>query len=182
LLRSKPQPLGSLQLSTVQAILSSQTTAAPPHTPLLHLSPLVQALPSVHGVSSALFGFEQTPVAGSQLPAAWHWSLAMHVTGLAPLHTPATHESVFVHALPSLQAVPSALAGFEQAPVLASQLPAVWHWSLAAQTSGFAPTHTPFWHESLWVQPLPSEHAEPSALAGFEQLPVALSQVPAPWH
>jgi len=69
LLVSKLQPLGSTQLSTVQAILSSQVTVVPPHTPLVHLSPLVQALPSPHGVLSGLLGLEQVPVVGSQLPA-----------------------------------------------------------------------------------------------------------------
>jgi hypothetical protein len=70
LLRSKLQPPGSTQLSTVQTILSSQATAAPPHTPPVHLSPLVQALPSPHGVLSVLLGFEQLPVATSHVPAS----------------------------------------------------------------------------------------------------------------
>ena len=34
-------------------------------------------------------------------------------------------------------------------------------------------------HMSLAVQLLPSSHEEPSAFAGFEQTPVAPSQVPA---
>ena len=45
--------------------------------------------------------------------------------------------------LPSLQTVPFAAAGFEQAPVVVLQVPAVWHWSLAVQVFGFAPVHTP---------------------------------------
>ena len=43
--------------------------------------------------------------------------------------------SACVQALPSLHAVPLGLAGFEQAPVAGSQVPAVWHWSLAVQTT-----------------------------------------------
>jgi len=35
--------------------------------------------------------------------------------------------SLCVHALPSLQAVPLAFAGFEHIPVLGSHVPAVWH-------------------------------------------------------
>jgi hypothetical protein len=45
------------------------------------------------------------------------------VTGLDPVHVPAMHASVCVHALPSLQAVPLAATGFEQAPVAESHVP-----------------------------------------------------------
>jgi len=41
------------------------------------------------------------------------------------LHTPDAQASVFVHALPSLQAVPSLLTGLEHLPVALSQLPAL---------------------------------------------------------
>ena len=43
--------------------------AVPKHDPLLHASPVVHALPSVHAEPFALFGFEQIPVAESQVPA-----------------------------------------------------------------------------------------------------------------
>ena len=43
----------------------------------------------------------------------------------------------------SLQAVPLAAFGFEQTPVAVLQVPEVWHWSLAVQTTGFDPVHTP---------------------------------------
>jgi hypothetical protein len=50
-----------------------QVTAVPAwHEPLWQLSPTVQALPSVHEVPFAAFGFEQVPFAGLQTPAAWH--------------------------------------------------------------------------------------------------------------
>jgi hypothetical protein len=87
----------------------------------------VQAFPSLQADPSAFAGFEQVPVAVSQTPATWHWSKAPHVTGFNPVHTPPSHASVCVHAFPSLQLVPSAFAGFEQAPVAASQTPAMWH-------------------------------------------------------
>jgi hypothetical protein len=178
LLLSALQPPGSTQLSTVHAILSSHTMAVPPHTPLVHLSPLVQALLSPQAVLSGLFGFEQTPVAASHVPASWHWSLAEHVTGLAPVQTPVTHVSVLVHRLPSLQAVPSFLTGLLQAPVEVLQVPAVWHWSLAAHVTGLAPVQAPVWQVSTCVQALPSLQAEPSFLAGLLHVPVAASQVP----
>jgi hypothetical protein len=49
------------------------------------------------------------------------------MTGLAPTHAPAWQVSVWVQAFPSLQGVPFALAGFEQAPVSGLQVPASWH-------------------------------------------------------
>jgi hypothetical protein len=48
-----------------------------------------------------------------------------------------------VQALPSEQDAPSALTGFEHTPVAVLQVPAVWHWSGAAQVIGFAPTQAP---------------------------------------
>ena len=60
----------------------------------------------------------------------------MHTTGFVPTQTPAAQVSVCVHALPSVQGVPSAWAGLVQAPVAGSQVPAVWHWSEAVHTTG----------------------------------------------
>ncbi len=74
-------------------------------------------------------GLEQAPVAVLQVPAAWHESSAAHITGLPPVQVPAWQESLWVHASPSSQAVPSAL--LEQAPpppvdeVLAPPVPPV---------------------------------------------------------
>lgn len=40
----------------------------------------------------------------------------------------------------------------------------------------------PAWHVSDCVHALPSLHVVPSAFAGFEHVPVAVSHVPALWH
>ena len=101
------------------------TTGVPEQAPPPQRSPVVQALPSSHGVSSGLDGFEQTPVPTLQVPASWHESLAVHTTGLPLVHVPVWHVSVCVHALPSLHAVPFAFAGFEQTPVPALHVPAL---------------------------------------------------------
>ena len=106
----------------------------------------------------------------------------MQVTGFAPTHAPVWHVSLWVHALPSLQAVPFGFGGFEHAPVAGSQVPARWHWSCAVHVTGFAPTHAPFWHVSLRVHALPSLQVVPFAFAGLEQIPVAGAHVPAVWH
>ena len=49
---------------------------------------MVQALPSLQIVPLATGGFEQVAVAGLQVPAAWHWSWAVHATAV-PVHNPA---------------------------------------------------------------------------------------------
>jgi hypothetical protein len=158
------------------------TGLEPVHVPDWHVSLWVQALPSVHVVPFAAMGFEHAPVAVSQVPATWHWSEAVQVTGLEPAHVPDWHVSVWVHALPSLQVVPLAEIGFEHVPVVTSQVPAMWHWSEAVQVTGFEPVHVPDWHVSVWVQELPSLQEVPLAAIGFEHAPVAESQVPATWH
>src|SRR5207245_2456486 len=90
--------------------------------------------------------------------------------------------SVPVQALPSLQVAPSGFAGLEHVPVAGLQVPATWHWSAAAQTTGLVPVHTPARQVSVRVQALPSSQAAPSAFAGLEHVPVAGSHEPAAWH
>ena len=51
----------------------------------------MHALPSLHAVPFATAGFEQLPVAGSQVPGAWQESDAVHVTGLEPVQVPPEH-------------------------------------------------------------------------------------------
>src|SRR5207245_2531427 len=160
-----------------------QTTGfAPVQVPAWQVSVWVQALPSLQAAPSALAGVEQVPLAGSQMPATWHWSRALQTTGFAPVQVPAWQVSVWVQAFPSLQAAPSALAGLEQVPLAGSQVPATWHWSRAVQTTGFAAVQGAAWQVSVWVQAFPSLQAAPSALEGLEQVPLAGSQVPATWH
>ena len=95
---------------------------------------------------------------------------------------PLWHESVWVQALPSLQVVPLAAVGFEHVPVLGLQVPATWHWPLAAHVTGVEPAQTPDWHESTCVHALPSLQDVPFGRAGLEQAPLDGSQVPATWH
>ena len=154
----------------------------PVQLPVWQLSLCVQALPSLQAAPFAVAGFEQVPVLRSQVPARWHWSLAVQTTGVPPVQAPTWQVSPCVQALPSLQAAPFAFAGFEQVPVLRSQVPARWHWSLAVQATGVAPLQAPAWQLSLCVQALPSLQAAPSAFSGLEQVPVAGLQVPARWH
>ena len=96
----------------------------PVHVPFWQLSVWVQAFPSLHVVPFEAVGFEQVPLLGLHVPATWHWSLAVHVTGLEPVQVPFWQASLWVHALPSLQVVPFEAVGFEQVPLLGSHVPA----------------------------------------------------------
>jgi hypothetical protein len=170
--------VGSQTPATWQASSAVQTTVVPAvQTPAMHDDPQ----PAPQAVPSGLFGLVQAPVDGLQT-ASWQASAPVHATGLAPVQTPAWQVSVCVHRLPSLQAVPFAATGSEQAPVDGSQVPAVWHWSEAGQATGLPPVQTPAWQESVCVHRLPSLQAVPFATAGLVQAPVDGSQVPAVWH
>lgn len=100
------------------------TLLAGVHLPCWQVSLRVQALLSLQGVLAGDSGLVHVPLPVSHLPAMWHWSSATHVTGFPPLHAPFWHESVCVHALPSLHLVPFGAAGDEHRPVPASHAPA----------------------------------------------------------
>jgi len=85
--------------------------------PPWHESPSVHGLASLHFTPSALAGFEQMPVAVSQTPATWHWSLALQTTCPPPTHSPTWQVSVAVQASPSLHGLLAGFSGFVQAPV-----------------------------------------------------------------
>src|SRR5438309_455197 len=107
----------------------------PAQTPALQRSPSVLASPSSHGVPSGVTGFEQVPVSGSQVPASWHWSWAVHIAAMPAVHAPPWQVSVAVQALWSSHAAPSVLLGFEHSPVAGLHVPASWHWSGAGQVT-----------------------------------------------
>jgi hypothetical protein len=126
LLVSQVEQRGSPHVPSGLQVRGAGHLAAPAQTPAAeHTSLMVQASPSLQ-VAPALTGFEQAPVAGSQVPAEWHWSDAVQVFWVPP-QTPAVQTSPVVQALPSLQVLPSVDTGFEQAPVAGSQVPTSWH-------------------------------------------------------
>src|SRR6266481_2473151 len=135
---------------------------------------------AVQSLQPAIAGLEQLPVAGSHVPATWHWSRAVQVTGLLPTQLPLWQVSVCVQVLPSLHAVPLVAVGVEQLPVAGSHVPATWHGRRGVQEAGL-PTQLPLWQVSVCVQALLSSHAVPSVAEGLEQMPVAGSHVPATW-
>ena len=129
-----------------------QTTGLPPvQTPAWQVSRLAcRRCRRCTVVPSAAFGFEQTPVAGSQVPATWHWSGAVQTTGLPPVHD-AGLAGVGVAGRAGVAVVAGRAVGrfgFEQMPVAGLQVPATWHWSVAVQTTGLPPAQVPAWQVS----------------------------------
>jgi hypothetical protein len=98
------------------------------------------------------------------------------------LQAPLWQTSAPLQAFPSLQLVLSGTAGFEQAPVMGSQVPALWQASAAAQTTGEPPKQAPAWQLSSCVQALPSLQGLPLTETGYVQAPVVGSHEPASWH
>src|SRR5207253_2262216 len=99
-------------------------------------------------------GLVQMPDAGMQIPAAWHWSLAVHTTGFVPTQLPDWQVSVRVQALPSLQPVLFGACGLVQVAEEGSEVPAVWHPSVGVQA-------LPSLQPSVllrWTQPVPGLH------------------------
>jgi hypothetical protein len=181
-------PVAGVHVPVLQAFVRAlQSTAVPVlHVSVarLHVSTPLHALPSLQSASfahpHALLSTVQPPAASLQLSTV-HAIPSLQVTA-APPQMPAVHTSPVVQALPSAHAVPVGFAGFEQSPEAGAHVPAVWHWSGAGQTTAPPLAHAPAWHVSDTVQPLPSLQAEPLAFAGFEQVPVTESHVPAVWH
>src|SRR2546429_441720 len=127
----------------------------------------MHALPSSQVSPSGFAGVEHVQVAGSQVPATWLWLMMRQPPRSTLLPYTTFFGSVPVQALPSSQVAPLGFAGLEHVPVAGSQLPAAWHWSAAAQTTGFVPVHVPAWQVSVRVQALPSLQAAPSGFAGL---------------
>jgi hypothetical protein len=146
------------------------------------LSVCVQAFPSLQIVPFGAGGLEHAPVVVLHVPAVWHASEAVHVTGLDPVQAPARQLSVCVQAFPSLQLVPSGAGALEQAPVVGLHVPAVWHSPAAGQVTGLDPLQVPAWQVSVCVHVFPSLQAVPLGATGLEHAPVAGSHVPAVWH
>jgi hypothetical protein len=92
------QPEAGLQPSSVHTLPSLQLGGVPPtQDPPLHLSPVVQALASSHGL--VLLSWKQ-PEAGLQ-PSSVHTLLSLQLGGGPPTQDPPLQLSPVVQALPS---------------------------------------------------------------------------------
>jgi len=105
-----------------------QVTVVPPvQTPLRHVSPDVQALPSLHEVPSALLERVQPPVAGLQVDTL-HWSVVVHAVEVPEQVPVEEHTSPEVQALLSSQALPGLMVFTQEEPEHVS----VVHWLLSS--------------------------------------------------
>jgi hypothetical protein len=128
-------PVDTSQVPAVwQLSCAVHVTAVPEQVPEWHASLVVHALLSLHDVPSDAFGLLQVPVDGSQVPAVWQLSCAVHVTAV-PEQVPEWHASLVVHALLSLHEVPSAAFGLLHVPVVGLHVPATWQLSRAVQVT-----------------------------------------------
>src|SRR5205823_6035224 len=124
--------LGSHVPAAWHESLGAHATVVPAQMPLVQTSALLQAFESSQLVPLGFAVLTQAPLAGSQL-AAWHESLAVHVTAV-PAQVPLVQTSPVLQTLESSQALPLGVAVLTQAPLAGSQL-AVWHESLAVHVT-----------------------------------------------
>jgi hypothetical protein len=140
------------------------------------VSVCVQAFPSLQAVPFAAFGFEQVPVAGLHVPATWHWSLAVQVTGLPGSQTPvALHVSKPLQGFPSLHDVPAGTSVCVQRPF--EPHVSVVHGLLSLQLCA---VQVGFGNPSSYVYAafeLPTSRSR-AMNAPFAQIPVANDSVP----
>ncbi len=89
-----------------QASAGGQLTAVPPQTPLVHLSPVVQALPSLHVLPLVFVDGPHVPVD----PHAWHCVEHDVTLQQTPsVHMPESHCVPIVHAWPAVSLHPPGL-------------------------------------------------------------------------
>jgi hypothetical protein len=144
------QPVAGLQASSVHTLPSSQFGAAPPtQTPPEHVSPEVQALPSLH--ATVLLVWVQ-PVDGLQ-PSSVQGLPSSQLGPAPPTQLPPAQVSPVVHALPSLQAAVLLLCVQPVAGLQASSV----HTLLSSQFVGPPGTHVPLEQASPVVHAFPSE-------------------------
>jgi hypothetical protein len=145
-------PVAGLQLSVVQALPSVQTIAVPGlHRPPLHVSPMVQASPSLHGL--VLWLKTQLPVTGLQLSVV-QGSLSSQGDCVPGLHAPPPQVSPTVQALPSSH---DAVLFVNVQPDAGSH-PSVVQSFPSVQVRGAPGWHVPALHTSPRVHALPSSH------------------------
>src|SRR5437773_2050807 len=151
--------------SSVHGFLSSQSGACPPtHSPLAHVSLVVQALPSSHGAwlstcwhpacgshESSVQGLPSSHVAGTCVhpvlashPSSVQGSPSAQSSGAPPEHDPSTHVSFVVQTVWSSHG-PWLAACVH--PVFGSH-PSSVHTLPSSQSAGVPPTHCPFAHAS----------------------------------
>ena len=168
---TQPWVLGS-QASSVHTLLSSQFANLPAtHAPPRHASPLVQPLPSLQALPVPLGLIAQNPsthASSVQTFLSSHSLFSLHAHVGLPPHTPPTHASLLVHALPSSQ---GALLKLFTHPAPGKHASSV-HGLPSSQVLALPPTHLPLSQLSPIVQLLPSVHVVLSGAATKPHAPL----------
>ena len=126
------QPLVLLQSSSVQGLLSSQSSGTEPtQLPAVHTSWVVQAFASLQ---AAVLASWVQPAVLSQASVV-QGLLSLQLAGLEPTHAPPEHASLVVHTLLSLQ---DAVLLVDLQPLPMTQLSLV-HGLLSLQTTALPP-------------------------------------------
>jgi hypothetical protein len=148
---TKTQPTAGSHESSVHGSPSLHATAAPGwHVPPTHRSPLVHALPSLHGFE---FGVFVQPCAGTQASVV-HRFASLQSGGGPPTQDDPAQASPTVQALPSEQAT---VFGKLWQPAAGAQKSSV-HGLPSEQSTGVPGWQSPPEHLSFSVQRLPSLH------------------------
>jgi hypothetical protein len=148
------QPVAGLQLSFVQDLLSLQLRAVPGvQVPFWHLSPAVQAEPSLQG--RVLSARCLQPPVGSQLSAVQGF-VSAQLSAVPAVQVVPLHVSEPLHKLPSEQPVPGVTAVCVHAPeaqascvhgLVSAQLlhapPALPHWLASGELTHVVPFQHP---------------------------------------
>lgn len=172
-------PAAESHESAVQGLPSSTLAGAPGvHTPDWHVSAPLHWLSSGQAVPFAA-GPWTTPDEGSH-ESAVHGLPSSTGSGVPGVHVPDWQVSVPLQTLPSVQFVPFETTTWVT-PVTGLQESAV-HGLLSSTTGALPAVQVPAWHVSAPLQTVPSAHAVPLALAGFEHWPLEALQVPASWQ
>ncbi len=155
--------------------MSLQVTAVPVHLPSLHRSVVVQTDLSSQLLPSGMVLWKH-PVVLAQ-PSLLQALPSSQLVVAPETQKPLPHASPVVHALLSLQVVPSAKGVYVHLPVTLSHASVV-QTSPSLQLSVEPGVHLPPTHVSEYVHALPSSHALPSLSTVFVHLPLT-SQVSA---
>jgi hypothetical protein len=145
------QPVAGLHESVVHGLSSLQLGPGPPwQAPLSHVSPVVQAFPSLHMLTLLVWTH---PVAGLHASSVHGFPSSQFCAG-PPLHVPLPQVSPVVQTLPSSQ---GAVLFVKTHPVAGLQLSVV-HTLASSQTTGVPTWQVPPPQCSPLVQALPSSH------------------------
>ena len=130
------QPVAGLQESSVQPLLSLQSSAGPPaQVPALQVSPVVHVFPSLH--AAVLFVWTQ-PVAGLHVSSV-HPLASSQLSAGPPTQAPPLQASAVVHALASVHAAVLLVCTHPVARLHESSV----HGLPSSQLNADEPAHTP---------------------------------------